>query len=309
MYDLKFILEDLNSGRKKKVILDSDTYNEIDDQFALAYLMNVPEKAEILGVCAAPYFNARSTSYEDGMEKSYDEIGNIINLVDPNSTIPRFKGSRRQMPDTKTPIESDAANFIIKCAKEIEGEPLYILGIGASTNIASALLLAPEIKDKIVVVWLGGNAVEVGSNAGEFNMDQDIYAINSILEADVAFVQYPAEQVTSACVIHSHEMEKNLKESGNAICSYLYNFWMEFKKGYRKATNTCDTDWYGRVIWDIAGTACFALPGASEFEVMKKPVINIEDYKYDFSNSKYDMIMVKKLDSRAIVADMFKHIC
>lgn len=50
-------------------VLDTDTYNEIDDQFAVAYLLRCPERIRVMGLTAAPYLNARSTSPADGMEK------------------------------------------------------------------------------------------------------------------------------------------------------------------------------------------------------------------------------------------------
>ena len=36
------------------VVLDTDTYNEVDDQFALAYLLCSKEKANVKAICAAP---------------------------------------------------------------------------------------------------------------------------------------------------------------------------------------------------------------------------------------------------------------
>ena len=56
------------------VVLDTDTYNEIDDQFALSYLLRSPERARVRGIFAAPFFNENSVSPEDGMEKSHREI-------------------------------------------------------------------------------------------------------------------------------------------------------------------------------------------------------------------------------------------
>lgn len=52
------------------VVLDTDAYNEVDDQFALAYLLKSPEKLAVKAVYAAPFFNENSTSSEDGMEKA-----------------------------------------------------------------------------------------------------------------------------------------------------------------------------------------------------------------------------------------------
>ena len=59
---------------KIDIVLDTDTYNEIDDQFAISYMLLKKEKFNVMGICAAPFFNAKSSSAEDGMEKSYDEM-------------------------------------------------------------------------------------------------------------------------------------------------------------------------------------------------------------------------------------------
>ena len=173
MYDIKKAYEDLRSGRRKKVILDTDTYNEIDDQYALSYLLQSFDAVELIGVTAVPFHNWKSESYADGMERSYQEILNVVSLTKPDFDVPVFRGSTERLKDTKTPVSSPAADFIIEQAMACQNEPLYILGIGALTNIASALLKEPAIQDKIVVVWLGCNEIELDGNAGEFNLDQD----------------------------------------------------------------------------------------------------------------------------------------
>ena len=53
-------------------VLDTDTYNEIDDQYALSLMIKSP-KLNLRAIYAAPFFNTHSTSPEDGMERSYDE--------------------------------------------------------------------------------------------------------------------------------------------------------------------------------------------------------------------------------------------
>ena len=56
------------------VVLDTDTYNEIDDQFAVSYALKSKEQIRLIALLATPFHNARSESPEDGMEKSYREI-------------------------------------------------------------------------------------------------------------------------------------------------------------------------------------------------------------------------------------------
>ena len=63
------------------MVLDTDAYNEIDDQFAISYMLRSEEKLNVKAIYAAPFYNPNSTSPEDGMLRSYDEIKKIISLV------------------------------------------------------------------------------------------------------------------------------------------------------------------------------------------------------------------------------------
>jgi hypothetical protein len=51
------------------VVLDTDAYNEIDDQFCIAYMLKSAPKLQTKAIYAAPYHNHRSNSPADGMEK------------------------------------------------------------------------------------------------------------------------------------------------------------------------------------------------------------------------------------------------
>ena len=76
-----------------RMVLDTDTYNEIDDQFAVVYALRSPEKLSVEALYAAPFTNNRSTGPGDGMEKSYDEI---VRLLDRLHVSPRgfvYRGS------------------------------------------------------------------------------------------------------------------------------------------------------------------------------------------------------------------------
>ena len=62
-------------------VLDTDAYNEIDDQFAIAYMLRAKDKINVKAIYAAPFHNEKSDSFEDGMERSYDEIEKILDLM------------------------------------------------------------------------------------------------------------------------------------------------------------------------------------------------------------------------------------
>lgn len=71
---------------------------------------------------------------------------------------PVFKGSTHYLSGDFTPQITDVTNDLIERAMNSpEDDPIYVVAIGAITNIANALLIEPNIIEKIVMVWLGGN--------------------------------------------------------------------------------------------------------------------------------------------------------
>ena len=56
-YNMEKILEHIRTCPKKKFILDTDTYNEIDDQFAITYAM-LADDIDLLALTAAPFSGA-----------------------------------------------------------------------------------------------------------------------------------------------------------------------------------------------------------------------------------------------------------
>lgn len=231
---------------KIDVVLDTDAYNEIDDQFAIAYLLASKEKLCTKAIYAAPFLNSKSKSPKDGMEKSYDEILKLLDLIKTN--IPVFKGSENYLKDEKTPQISDSATDLVKRAKEYSPKkPLYVIAIGAITNIASALLQAPEIAENIVVVWLGGHARHF-CDTKEFNMEQDIPASRVVMKSKAPFVQLPCCGVVSGFSVSGVELECFLKGK-NKLCDYLLaNTVKEVEKYVVSPVWT-------RIIWDVTAVA------------------------------------------------------
>lgn len=233
------------------VVLDTDAYNEIDDQFAIGYLLKCGHKLNIKGICAAPFFlGYRVDSVAEGMEKSYDEIIKLLRLAereDLNSLV--YKGSKTYLPDEKTSVDSPAADFMAALANEYSPErPLYIVALGAITNVASAVLKNPNIKENCVIIWLGGHGLHVADAASEFNMRQDIAAARIIFGCGVPLVQLPCLGVVDRFTTSKPELQYWLKDK-NPLCNYLFENTVAEAESYAK-----DKPWT-RVIWDVTAVA------------------------------------------------------
>lgn len=206
---------------KIDVVLDTDTFNEIDDQYALAYMIQSQDKFNILGIYAAPFFNHHSASPKEGMEKSYDEILNVYKLLNrPEFETITFKGSTEFLTDSE-PKMTDAVKHLIDTALDHSPEnPLYVIGIAAATNIASAILLEPKIIDNIVVLWLGGLGYEWHNNLS-FNCRQDLIAARVLLDTPMPLVQFPGMGVISAFATTGPELEYWLKGKNSFVIIWL----------------------------------------------------------------------------------------
>lgn len=285
---------------KIDVALDTDTYNEIDDQFALAYLLSSKEKLNTKAIYAAPFFNARSNGPEEGMEKSYAEIKNILSLMKENVEV--FKGSKGYLPDENTPVESDAADDLIKRAKSYSAEkPLYVVAIGAITNIASALIKAPEIAENIVIVWLGGHARHF-HDTNEFNMKQDIAAARVIMKSGAPFVQLPCMGVVSGFTVSKPELEYWFKGK-NELADYLAKSTVEEAEIY-----TAVKTWT-RCIWDVTAVA-WLLNDDDRFMLsrIEKTSLPTYDYHYTADPDGEPMRYVYHINRDVLLADLVKKI-
>lgn len=237
------------NGRKIDVVLDTDTFNEIDDQYAIAYLLKHGEKFNIQAIYAAPFSNLKAATPKIGMEKSYDEILNILTLMGREDVKPLVhKGSEAYLPNETTPVDSPAARDIVaRAMARPDDDPLYIIAIGAITNVASALIMEPRITEKCVVVWLGGHSLD-WYNTREFNMVQDIAGARVLFNSRIPLVLLPCMGVVSALTTTGPELNHWLK-GRNALCDYLCDITV------KEATLMRQSDFWSRPIWDVAAVA------------------------------------------------------
>ena len=280
---------------KLNVVIDTDTYNEVDDQFAVVYALLSPEQLEVEAIYAAPYHNSRSEGPADGMEKSYEEILRLMNKLGKSPEDLVYRGSEGFLQNYDEPYESDAAKDLVDRAMAAE-EPLYVLTLGAPTNVASAILMEPEIINKIVVIWLGGKGLD-WDTAREFNLQQDVLSSQILFSSGVPLIQLPTQPVTSHLLTTIPELETYLGEEG-AIGDYL----VDIVKGY-----TEDSYAWSKVIWDISAIGYAISPDWFTTELRHTPILT-DQMTYSFDDSRPFYRVATYLDRDKIFGDMFKKI-
>ena len=290
MYD---IMADLRSDSVKNIILDTDAYNEIDDQYAIAYAMLSGDKVNLLSINAAPFLNSRSTSAADGMEKSYNEIFNIRSLVNKDSTVPVYRGSLEFMKDKKIPVESEACENIIKTVTESENF-VYVVAIGAITNVASAIVKCPDICKKMCVVWLGGHALHF-PDVNEFNLKQDVKAAQIVFDSGVPLLVVPCNGVCTEFRTTVPELEYYLRGK-NDLCDYLVDITAAYNRTGAQA--------WSKVIWDVTAVAALVYPESLDMVVMPRPYLT-NDCRYAVDNSRPHFIYVRRINRDKLFADLF----
>jgi len=280
------------------VVLDTDAYNEIDDLYAIAYLLGSGDKLTTKAIYAAPFLNRLSESAVDGMEKSYVQIHKMLSLLD--AEMPVFRGSEQFLKDETTPVISPAAQDLInRAANYSPARPLYVVAIGAITNVASALLMQPEIAKNIVVVWLGGHAHHY-KDTHEFNMYQDIAAARVVMNSGVPFVQLPCKGVVDRFSISSAEVNCWLK-GHSELTDYLAHATIEHMK--RKT----ESEIWSKVIWDVTAVA-WLIGGNGQFMSADILPIRLPNYEslYEETTLPRSMAYVREIHRDALMQDMIK---
>ncbi|MBP5236425.1 MAG: nucleoside hydrolase [Clostridia bacterium] len=302
-FDMEKILNHIKTTPKKNFILDTDTFNEIDDQFAVTLAMTA-EDLNLLGLCAAPFHNQRSSGPADGMEKSYQELLKLRQLIDPEDKmhVPCYRGSDKYMDNIITPVKSDAAENLVRLVNEAD-DIVYIGVVGCFTNVASALLLDPSIINKAVIILLGGNLFE-NIDANDFNLVQDRIAARVIFDCGVPVVLLPAMGGSCTDIIHmtNAEVTYYFKDKAGAIGNYLCKIFYDDECEPEEGEYGCNTR--QRSIFDIAAPMFARVPDNFVYTIVPARTIDGEGM-YREVNDGRKMIYVPHADRNAVLSDFF----
>lgn len=292
--DWKEIYEYIKNYKKEKfnVILDTDTYNECDDQFALSYMLKSQDVFNIEAITVAPFSHkSKNVTTEKSQELSYNEILKICNWLNFDTTEKVFKGSTDYLQNGYNG-ENEAVNKIIEIA--LKNEKTHILAIGAITNIALAIKKEPKIIDKIEVIWLGGHSLLQEENR-EFNFRQDVEAVRIVFESKVKLTVIPCKNVASNLQTSIYELNHHLKDKSE-LCNYLISRF--YNDGYHGNQER-------RIIWDISVIAYMINKKWFTSKEISCPNIK-EDTSYEITTNRNNITMVTYIDANSVYNDLFE---
>ena len=309
------ILEDISSPRVKKCILDADMYNEMDDPYALGYCLTA-DRIELLSVNAAPFDNGRSASYAQGVIDSYNETLRVYEHCNIDiDKLPLYMGSNRKFSadDNFAPIDTPAARNIIKTVKESD-EMIYVITTGTCSNIASACLLDPSIKDNMCVIWLACREIDY-PECRDFNLAQDFVAGQHLFNCGVPLIWLPAaggpesKGGTIQLYLTFEELQNSIKGDGKAQKFFRDEFPAEFlpnEDGTPKIAewDTLPNNQFGRALWDVGAPGLLCVPEAYDLEILPTPMI-CDNNTFAFDKTRHKLIYMRKLDKDVVLKDAF----
>ena len=260
----------LLNAQKIPIIIDADTANEVDDLFALSGALSEPS-FNIIGITSSQFNTSPLASSNTALESKIinDKILKLANI----NSIPSLLGSSSPISDISNINNSQASNFIIKNARLYTNEnPLHIVILGSCTNVATAIINAPDILDKIKVYYLGfwHNPKTNSYNKNEFNSRNDPLAVNFLLNSLDLDLSIMTATTSQHLIFKRNELDVYLSNN-NSLGSYLIDRWDSYDRWW-------DDEDKGKkqwIMWDIAIIEAIANSNYSQFELFDSPSDNL----------------------------------
>ena len=285
---------DVPDSKKIRLIINTDAKAEADDQFAIVHALLTP-KFCIKGIIAA-HFGTRRT--QQSMQESYEEVLNILSLMDLQNEMDVHRGAARALKDEFTPQMSEGSEMILREAMTDDPRPLYAVFLGPLTDMAAAYLENPQIAGRVNVIWIGGREWPVGGE--EFNLSNDIHAANVVYKSDLQLWQVP-RNVYCTMRVSLAELQDKVEPCGR-IGEYLFRQMVAFN-------NACadSPGWPLGESWSLGDSPAIGLlldPHEYCYEWMPAPHVT-EDMHYVLEQDTRPIRVYNRIDVRFILEDFF----
>ena len=141
---------------------------------------------------------------------AYDEEGNKIHIHQELFDLPEAVGTYEEMP---------APLFYVDYLSKAE-EPVTIVMVGPLTNLAVALMIAPEIANRIeeIVIMGGGHNITNVTLAAEFNIYDDPESALRVLHCGAKITMVPLDATHTAYI--GREESAKLRQIGTPVAQF-----------------------------------------------------------------------------------------
>jgi inosine-uridine nucleoside N-ribohydrolase len=278
-----------------RVVLDCDTANEVDDQFAIAHALGLPDGTlDVRGVISVH----NTTAHGPGSRDMYqEEAERVVALC--AGDIPCIPGAERPMESMDEPVSSAGLEFLVEEARK---GPLTVIATGPATDVASLLLTEPETRENVRVVWLGGFGDEASyrvwhNRMGELNGRADISAWRTLLKEPVNLVHIPTWPAPAKILVDPAPFAEKLRAVGRPVASYLAEILQPLAAEYE--------DRPGKELWDLACVAAVADPESVKAGPQAVPTVDAAG-AHDFTQTGREVTVVSDLDERRVLAGLME---
>ena len=283
---------------RRRLIVDTDAKNEADDQFAIVHALLSPS-VEVRGLVAAHFGTRRSSR---SMAESRDEIDLLLRLTDLEGEVVVADGAAGALPDEVTPVDSEGAQLIIAESKLATADsPLFVAFLGPLTDMASAILIDPEIAGRhIVVIWIGGVGYGgLESYPGvEFNLSNDIAAANVVFDSGVTLWQVPSSVYSMVSVGYA-ELEEKIGGTSK-LADYLISQTVDWNETWHPEPIE------SRSLGDSPAISLVLYPRGGTFRTVPAPRFGQEGHYVPGSG--HPIRVCESVDVRFLLEDMFAKI-
>ena len=274
------------------VVLSTDVGNEIDDQWTITYLL-LQRRFDVLGIMSA---HAPTITAPAG-QTSYRILVDVVeNRLGMRMHPPLIEGGSLPMENAKTPRSSPAVNFLIETSRRFSKDNrLTVLMIGAGTDIASAILTDPTIVERVRIVQMGFNDEQGGS---EFNVANDVHAVQAILDSNVPLVVGPGKVCRASLSLTFDQAREMLAKRG-AIGAWL---WEEYQAWYFRYVKPLRVNDFSKpwVIWDNI-TLAYVL-GMTTHATLPRPRLR-DDMTFEKVKTDKTVTWITDVDEQRMWAD------
>lgn len=239
---------------------------ELLRQYA-ARLDHFERRQWVLETVDLPVFNSPAV----GMERSHAEILTVFDKLRLPAQGRVFRGSAGYLERLDEPLHSEAVRHLIHTARtHVGSQPLYVVAIGCVTNIASALLIAPDIAEKIVVVWTSGYPSHAPQVNHALNLEQDMRASTVLFDSGVPLVYLPGFHVGAQLRLSLPEMQAHVQGRG-AIGDYLHHLYTHNPLWDFVGIDSFHA--HSWVMWDLINLAWLIEPAWVPSDLVPTPVL------------------------------------